>query len=136
MDDREAIEALNAADEAASKAQDLDALRALIDDDAVMLPPGGRIQRGKEEIDAAFARLGSSLHTHEILEYSLDFEEIQLLGDHAIEWGTIRARTRSIANRVSTETEYHTLRVLRKQADGGWKVYRSIWAPGPLRRGP
>lgn len=135
MDDREAIEALNAADEAASKAQDLEALRALIDDDAVMLPPGGRIQRGKEAIDASFARLGSTPRTHEVLEYSLDFEEIQLLGDYAIEWGTIRGRTRSIANRVSTETEYHVLRVLRKQPDGSWKVYRSIWAPGPMGRG-
>jgi uncharacterized protein (TIGR02246 family) len=135
MDDLEAIEALHAADEAASKAQDYAALRTLLDEDAVVLPPGGRIQRSKEEIDASFARLGNTPRTHEVLEYSLNFEEVQVLDGYAIEWGTIRARTLSRTSHVSTETEYHALRVLRKQPNGTWKVYRSIWAPGPMGRG-
>jgi ketosteroid isomerase-like protein len=28
------------------------------------------------------------------------------------------------------QSEYHVMRVLRRQSNGSWKIYRSIWAPG------
>jgi ketosteroid isomerase-like protein len=47
----------------------------------------------------------------------------------AVEWGAIHGTTREIATGQTARSSYHVMRVLRRQSDGGWKVYRSIWAP-------
>lgn len=127
--DRQAIDDLHRRDMKAAVAGDLDALRDLIDDEAVMLPPGEKLQWGAAEIDAAFAKMKKAPRTHEVLEYQLEFEEVQILGDIAVEWGTIRGTAREIATGQTAQSSYHVMRVLKRQSDGGWKVYRSIWVP-------
>jgi uncharacterized protein (TIGR02246 family) len=127
---RKAIERLHRRDMRASAAGDFAALRALVDDNAVMLPPGGAPQRGAKDFDAAFERMSSSPRTHEVIEYRLEFEEVKIFGNYAVEWGAIRGATREIATGRVNQSEYHVMRVLRRQSNGSWKVYRSIWAPG------
>ena len=83
----------------ASAAGDFAALRALVDDDAVMLPPGGPPQRGATDFDAAFERMNAGPKTHEVIEYRLDFEEVKVFGNYAVEWGAIRGATREICDR-------------------------------------
>jgi ketosteroid isomerase-like protein len=126
---RKAIERLHRRDMRASAAGDYAALRALVDDKAVMFPPGGAPQRGAKDFDAAFERMNNSPRTHEVLEYRLDFEEVKIFGNYAVEWGAIRGATREIATGRVNQSEYHVMRVLRRQSNGSWKVYRSIWAP-------
>jgi len=126
---RKAIERLHRRDMQASAAGDFAALRALIDSDAVMLPPGGAIQRGAKDFDAAFERMNLGPKTHEVLEYRLDFEEVKIFGNYAVEWGAIRGATREISTGRVIQAEYHVMRVLRRRRNGSWKVYRSIWAP-------
>jgi len=126
---RRAIERLHRRDMQASAAGDFAALRALIDNDAVMLPPGGAIQRGAKDLDAAFGRMNLGPRTHEVLEYRLVFEEVKIFGNYAVEWGAIRGATREIATGRVIQSEYHVMRVLRRRRNGSWKVYRSIWAP-------
>jgi len=125
----QAIERLHRRDMRASAAGDFDALRALVDDDAVMFPPGGAPQRGAKEFDAAFERMAAAPKTHEVIHYRLDFEEVKVFGNYAVEWGAIRGATREISSGRVVESEYHVMRVLRRQKNGSWKVYRSIWAP-------
>ena len=97
-----------------------------------MLPPGGVPQRGAKDFDAAFARMNASPRTHEVIEYRLDFEEVKVFGNYAVEWGAIRGATREIATGRVIQSEYHVMRMLRRQRNGSWKVWRSIWAPsGP-----
>ena len=127
--DRHAIEELHLRDQAAAIAGDFAALRELIDDDAVLMPPGARKQRGKAEIDASFARRAAASRTHDILEYTLDFEEVRILGDLAVEWGTICGSMREIASGRMLASAYHVMRILKRQPSGDWKVYRSIWSP-------
>ncbi len=127
---RKAIERLHRRDMRASAAGDFAALRALVDDNAVMLPPGGAPQRGAKDFDAAFERMNSSPRTHEVIEYRLEFEEVKIFGNYAVEWGAIRGATREIATGRVNQSEYHVMRVLRRQSNGSWKIYRSIWAPG------
>jgi ketosteroid isomerase-like protein len=67
--------------------------------------------------------------THEVVEYVMEFEELEVLGDRAIEWGTIRGAMRDRRTGAVEPSSYHVMRVLRRQPDGGFKVYRSIWAP-------
>ena len=127
--ERRAIDELHRRDTAASVAGDFDALRALIDDEAVMLPPGGKPQRGAAALDASFAKMKQAPRTHAVLEYRFDFEEIQVLGDVAVEWGAIHGTTKEISTGQISRSSYHVMRMLRRQSDGSWKVYRSIWAP-------
>lgn len=127
---RKAIERLHRRDMRASAAGDFAALRALVDDNAVMLPPGAAPQRGAKDFDAAFERMNSSPRTHEVIEYRLEFEEVKIFGNYAVEWGAIRGATREIATGRVNQSEYHVMRVLRRQSNGSWKIYRSIWAPG------
>jgi uncharacterized protein (TIGR02246 family) len=127
---RKAIERLHRRDMRASAAGDFAALRALVDDNAVMLPPGGAPQRGAKDFDAAFERMNTSPRTHEVIEYRLEFEEVKIFGNYAVEWGAIRGATREIATGRVNQSEYHVMRVLRRQSNGSWKIYRSIWAPG------
>ena len=126
---RRAIERLHRRDMQASAAGDFVALRALIDDDAVMLPPGGTIQRGAKDFDAAFERMNLGPKTHVVLEYRLEFEEVKVFGNYAVEWGAIRGATREISTGRVIQSEYHVMRILRRRRNGSWKVYRSIWAP-------
>ena len=125
---RFAIDELHRRDMAASRAGDFDALRALVDDEAVMLPPGEKPQR-PDQLDAVFARMKQAPRTHEVLEYVLEFEEVRVFGDLAVEWGTIRGTTRELATGKASQSVYHVMRMLRKQSHGAWKVFRSIWAP-------
>jgi ketosteroid isomerase-like protein len=126
---RRAIERLHRRDMRASKAGDFETLRSLVDDEAVMFPPGAAAQRGAKDFDAAFARMCSSPKTQEVLEYRMEFEEVKIFGNFAIEWGAIRGATRDLATGRISRSEYHLMRVLRRQPNGRWKVYRSIWAP-------
>jgi len=129
---RKAIERLHRRDMKASASGDFAALRALVDDDAVMLPPGGAPQRGALDFDAAFERMNAGPKTHEVVEYRLDFEEVKVFGKYAVEWGAIRGATREIATGRVVQSEYHVMRMLRRQRNGSWKVWRSIWTPsGP-----
>ena len=45
--------------------------------------------RSREELDASFGRMGDAMGQIEILEYVLDFSEVNVLGDYAFEWGKI-----------------------------------------------
>ena len=128
-DDLAAIDALHRRDMAAARAGDFATLRSLIDDEAVMMPPGGKALHGKAALDASFAAMAKAPKAHEVLEYVLDFDEVVVAGDLAFERGTIRGAMKEIATGEVTRSQYHVMRVLRRQADGAWKVYRSIWAP-------
>ncbi|MGH8251158.1 MAG: YybH family protein [Steroidobacteraceae bacterium] len=125
---RRAIERLHARDMRASAEGDFATLRALVDDEAVMLPPGGAMRRGATELDAAFERMNNAAGSHEVLDYRMELEEVRIFGNYAVEWGVIRGATREVKTGRISKSEYHVMRVLRRRK-GRWKVYRSIWAP-------
>jgi uncharacterized protein (TIGR02246 family) len=122
----EKIDALHARDMAASKAGDFATLRSIMSDDAVILPPGGKIVRGRDELDASFGALRNAYSQIDILDYTLDFHEVELAGDYAFEWGYIRGSMRVAGGEVE-HSVYQVMRILRRQPDGDWKVHRSIW---------
>jgi uncharacterized protein (TIGR02246 family) len=126
-DDLERIEALHRADMEASRRGDFRTLRALMSDDAVVLPPGGRALRGREALDASFARMAQAAPAVEVLEYRFEWHEVRLCGDYAFEWGYIVGRERSLATGQETSERYHVVRILQRQPDGEWKVHRTIW---------
>jgi uncharacterized protein (TIGR02246 family) len=127
-DDLERIEELHRADMQASKAGDYRTLRTLMSDDAVVLPPGGRMLRGKQALDESFARMARAVPATEVLDYRFEWHEVQVCGDYAFEWGYIVGAERSRSTGEVTSERYQAMRVLQRQQDGNWKVHRTIWS--------
>lgn len=80
--DAEAIRKLHEKDMAASKAGDFETLRSLLSEDAVVLPPDGKILRGRKEIDDNFTKMEEAMRQVEVLDYVLDFKEVNVLGSY------------------------------------------------------
>jgi uncharacterized protein (TIGR02246 family) len=125
--DMAAIEQLHQRDAAAAKSGDVATLVGLWTEDAVALPPGESPVIGIEAIRKWLAKSQAETSAVEIVDYVLDFKEVKILGDEAIEWArtgvTVRPRGASTLLRASG----NLLRVLKRQPDGSWKVSRSAW---------
>jgi ketosteroid isomerase-like protein len=96
-------------------------------DKAVVLPPGEKPQVGKTDLDAAFAQISQAPKTYETLEYTFDLSEPEIIGSFAFEYGAIRGATRNLKDGSIEQSNYHVMRILRKEAGEEWKVYRTIW---------
>jgi ketosteroid isomerase-like protein len=63
----------------------------------------------------------------EILEYMLEIQEVKVLGDHAFQWGTYRHSVRPRAGGETVRTGGKLMRILQRQRDGSWKIYRTMY---------
>lgn len=131
--DLAAIERLHQKDMTASKAGDFETLLSLMSDDAVTMPPGGKMTRGKEALTASFSKMKNVYASIEVLEYILDFQEVQVLGEYAFEWGEIRGSMRARGSDEIEHSTYKVMRILQRQPDGEWKVHRTIWNDNPTQ---
>jgi ketosteroid isomerase-like protein len=122
----EDIRILHETDIAASKESNFEVLRTLVSDDAVILPAGSQVLQGKSQIDDWFFQMKVAMQNFEILEYSMDFQDLQVQGNYAFEWGYTTGAMRNIQTGETQRVTYKIFRVLRKE-NGEWKVYRSIW---------
>lgn len=125
--DLKRIEELHQADMRASKEGDYLTLRSIMSDDAVVLPPGGRLIRGREALDQSFATMSATESPAEVLEYRFDWQEVRVLGEYAFEWGYIHGKERHKTSGTVTSELFHVMRILQRQPDGSWKVHRTIW---------
>jgi ketosteroid isomerase-like protein len=129
--DRQAIADLHKRDEEASRRQDFKTLRSLMDDDAVVLAPDALPVRGKEELDRQFSGRRDMSAQVEILDYRFEWSELEIIGDRAIEWGKILGTSRDRQTGQTTRSAYNVMRILRRDGEGQWRVYRSIWNAAP-----
>src|SRR5262245_66312257 len=93
-DDVRAIEALNQHDVDAVMASDTRAITSQWTDDFVVLSASAPIVRGRAANAEIVERGKQQLQAFEPVEYSVDFEEIKILGEYAYEWGTYRGSMR------------------------------------------
>jgi uncharacterized protein (TIGR02246 family) len=121
-DDLHAIEAINQRDVQFALANDAPSMMSQWTDDFVLLPAAGPIMRGRNVIAEAFRGVESP----EIVEYVLDIQEVKVLGDHALQWGTYHYSVRPRAGGETVRTSGKLMRILQRQPDGAWKMYRSI----------
>ncbi|MBV8551073.1 MAG: nuclear transport factor 2 family protein [Acidobacteriaceae bacterium] len=127
---------LHAKDAAAAKAGDVSTLETLWTADAVALPPGEEPVIGIEAIRAWLHRTQGDPSKVQTTQYQLDFREVTLAGNEAVEWGTSRVAV-SLKDRPGTAViEGNIMRVLKRQPDGSWKIARSIWNFGNPARQP
>ena len=88
-DDLKAIQALHLKDMEASKKGDFKTLRSIISDDAVIIAPHKNPVQGKETHDKNFEAMQQSGSAVEVLSYNIKMDEVKILGDYAIERGSI-----------------------------------------------
>jgi uncharacterized protein (TIGR02246 family) len=120
--DLRAIEALNQRDVQFALSGDAAAMMSQWTDDFVLLPPAAPILRGRSVIAEAFRGVESP----EIVEYALDIQEVKVLGDHAVQWGTYHYRVRPPGGGETVATRGKLMRILQRQPDGSWKMHRGM----------
>jgi len=120
--DLRAIEAINQRDVQFALAGDKAGMMSQWTDDFVMLPPAGPILHGRSVIAKAF----QGVESPEIVEYVPDIQEVKVLGDHAYQWGTYHYTVRKREGGETVRTSGKLMRILQRQPDGSWKMYRGI----------
>lgn len=125
--DMAAIEQLHRCDAAAAKKGDLATLAELWTDDAVALPPGEPPVIGIDAIRKWLAKSQPDSSAVEVIDYVLDFKEVRIVGDEAIEWGRTSVVLRPRGATSTMRASGNLMRVLKRQADGSWRVSRSVW---------
>jgi uncharacterized protein (TIGR02246 family) len=120
--DLRAIEAINQQDIQFALANDSDRMMSQWTDDIVLLQPAGPIMRGRKAIAQAF----QGVESPEIIEYELDMQEVTVSGDYAFLWGTYHYGMRPRTGGDTVRTSGKLMRILQRQLDGSWKIYRGI----------
>ena len=121
------IEELHKKDKQASMNGDLETLISLFTDDGIAIPAEGDIIEGKEAL-RNMLKQNSELHEDYIItEYNHDFKEVKVLGEYAYEWGTYSGKYKSKNEEKEIAGSGKLMRILKLQADGSWKVHRTIW---------
>jgi uncharacterized protein (TIGR02246 family) len=129
--DMEAINALHQRDMEASKKWDVDTLVTLWADDIVTLTQGEPPMIGKDANRAAMLRLREDSSEVQITDYILSFNEVKIIGDWAFEWGTYSGTVKPLDGGDAIRTTGKVIRVLKKDADGSWKIARAMYDSDP-----
>jgi ketosteroid isomerase-like protein len=129
--DRRAIEALNQHDVKAALASDIDAIVSQWTDDFVVIPPAGPVVRGRSANAAAAEQGKEQMQALIPVDYVVEFEEIIVTGDYAVEWGTYRGAVRPRAGGDDMTYSGKLMRVLQRQPDGTWKMHRTMLTSDP-----
>jgi len=120
------IEDLRRRDVAASIAGEFENLKSLMDEQCIVLAPDSEPESGQAFLDRAADSSKDAKSQEQILELFQDWEELKLFGDFAYERGIVRYTVRNVDGEIVRETQ-RLMRILRRQDDGSWRVYRAMW---------
>ena len=112
---------------AAFTAGDVDGFIDLFSDDAQALRNGNSVLVGKEAIRSWEEEVFDQFHS----EMTYFSDEIGLMGEVAFNLGTYRLTQTPKAGGDSISFYGNYILVLRKQADGSWKITRYMWNNRP-----
>ena len=127
-EDLRAIEAINQRDVQYAKANDPVRMMSQWTDDFVVLPPVGPIMRGRAAIAETITGMENPMET---VDWTLSFEEVKIIGDYALQWGTYGGRLRPRAGGEEMRTGGKLMRILQRQPDGSWKMHRTMYTVDP-----
>lgn len=126
--DRAAIEKLHLQDIAAVLSRDPVALTDLWTEDAIRLAPGQPAEVGKEAIRESNARW-SARPGLTVLTYVPDTKDLTISDGWAVEWGYFDASYVESPGGEPKQIRGARLWVLKKLADGNWKLFRAMQSP-------
>ena len=107
---------------------DAEGMSAQYVDDAMLVPPNGRLVEGREAILVFWTPRNPEFRT---LEHSLTTDRLDVTGDVAVEVGTWHQRSQ-LRDEDPREAAGRYVVVWRRLADGSWKMQYDTWtAPFP-----
>lgn len=107
---------------------DAEGMAAQYVDDAVLVPPGGRMIAGRDSIRVFWTPRNPDFRT---LAHSLTTDRLEVMGEVAVEVGTWRQEGQ-LRDEAARESAGRYLVVWRRQPDGAWKMQFDSWtAPFP-----
>jgi len=101
---------------------DVQALSSFFTDDAVVIAPNSKAFHGRAEIDTSNAQ---TLRRAKFTGLKLHTDDLQVVGDAGIETGTYEQTLQAQGKTMHDNGSY--LVVWRRQANGGWKIYRMAY---------
>jgi ketosteroid isomerase-like protein len=106
-------------------------------EDGVDLLPGLDPMIGKAKISAWLDSLTPQLAGAKMIYCTVDWKDIQIHGDLAYEWGINRQKIEFPPPKKPFEGNGKILLILKRQADGSWKVVLEAWngSPPPQEKG-
>ena len=112
----------------AMNTDDVDGIMAVLTDDHVTMPADGPTPQTLAEL--------RSWHDRRVAEYTFNYEgrssEIHINGDWAIDHHSSTTTLTAIENGSTVEVNTKGLWIWRREADGSWKLWLSIWnSDGP-----
>ncbi|MGC2108043.1 MAG: SgcJ/EcaC family oxidoreductase [Candidatus Korobacteraceae bacterium] len=126
--DLAAINALSQKDIAACMKNDVDTLCSLWTDDGVLLMPGAAPLMGKKAICSMLQEQGRQSIGSMTTDYTEDWQEVRIVGNYAWQWGKMSETKRLASGKMET-MKVNAIRILRREADGSWKVARAAVTP-------
>ncbi len=96
-----------------------------MDAECVLFPPGGEAIAGQDYLDQ-IGLLAVAETRLEILELEQNWQELNVSDDLAYEQGLVRYALRETDGKVIRESQ-RLMRILRRQDNGEWRVYRAMW---------
>lgn len=106
---------------------DLELWISLWDEDGIQFPPDEAMHRGKAEILAVNVELFPLLETR----MSISVQEATVLGDYAYSSGSYVLEFAERGSDAWTRLNGKFLTILRRQADGSWKLWRDCFNYDP-----
>jgi uncharacterized protein (TIGR02246 family) len=135
-EDQKAITDLQRRDIDANIAVDTDKIMALRTDDVVYLVPGRTPVVGQDAVRAYLEEIRKQLVDWDMVGYEENWQEVQVAGDVAYEWGTINIRAQQTGEKRESSAIRNVMQVLKRQPGGDWKIARAIWNIQGPQSGP
>jgi len=124
LDDHEQIRQMYLATTRVLRAGDIQTLATYYTDDAIQFPPNRPPLVGWAEISASLENELSGI----VFNSTLEVREVVIAGDSGYAWGQFQAVITPMSGQTRSVTSGSFLDVLRRHADGSWKIARSTWS--------
>lgn len=131
QDARQSLDRFNQEFISACQKMDNPATAALWADDGADLLPGMMPMVGKTRISDWLNSLTPQLAGAKMIYCTVDWQDIQIQGDVAYEWGINRQKIEFPPPQKAFENSGKILLILKRQHDGAWKIALESWNSNP-----
>lgn len=131
---QQAIEALNQKEADSCRTMDNSITKTLWADDGVDLIQGLQPMIGKKAISDWLDSLAPQLRGAKMEYCTIDWHDLKITGDWAYEWGITRQKIDPPAPQKPFESAGKMVLILKRQADGAWKVELESWNSLPMQQ--
>jgi uncharacterized protein (TIGR02246 family) len=130
-DARKSVDAFNQTFIEACQKMNHPAAAALWSEDGADLLPGMAPMVGKAKISEWLNSLTPQLAGAKMVYCTVDWQDIQIHGDLAYEWGINRQKIDFPPPKKSFQNEGKIVLILKRQSDGSWRIALESWNANP-----